>query len=143
MRYAISKINSRAKRHVSPKVMHAELWSVEGSAHGQGALTSAALTLDDPRTPEGLRMRITFAPEDMKGPPGSLMAAWLGRLYSMMPVDLRAEVDRIVRREDAISAGRCPAQHGHYDCAKPEGHPHDHATHDGLFVWPRALSDES
>jgi hypothetical protein len=94
MRYSIRKLDSDSKRYVRPKEFAAELSSV--GSNGIGAALS--LTLCDPRTKagEGLRMNIDFEPADMQQP---LMAAFMGRLYAMMPQEMRDEMMRVAERQ--------------------------------------------
>jgi hypothetical protein len=94
MRYSIKKLNSNSRRYVRPKEFAAEVWSVGSNDIG----TSLSLTLCDPRTPagEGMRMNLDVEPADMNCP---LIAAFMGRLYAMMPQRMRDEMMRVAARE--------------------------------------------
>jgi hypothetical protein len=102
MRYSIKKLDSNSKRYVRPKEFAAELASV--GSNGMG--TSLSLTLCDPRTKagEGLRMNLDVEPADMNCP---LMAAFVGRLYAMMPQSMRDEMMRVAARQPRRACPVC------------------------------------
>lgn len=132
MHYAIRNLG---KRYVHPKKFPAELAAVSCSSN----TVTIGLTLCDPRgTGDGKRMYLDLTPADANQP---LMAVLLGRVVGMLTPEMYEEFDRVVREGVSNREGRCPCQHGKYDCALVARHTGDHRTENGGFAWARTLSE--